>query len=182
MNKSVASFQREDGFNRTARRFFNGVFGRRPIRVVMIMVSVVLGASFLRWLFGTRFRPRRWSSTQDWNQPSEPRLVGAVRNAHYFPYFRTLAREFFLENGADGLDQATRPDVHANSMTGKNNVVRDVKRFWKVATDESRLRMSKRRFTRELKILRELRQLQLAGDLSLEWSSETPPRTNPGTN
>lgn len=182
VNESLASFQRQDGFNRTASRLFTGVFGRRPIRVVMIMVTVGLGLGFLGWLFGTRSRPLRWLSFQDWNQRSESKLVGAVRDAHYFPYVRTLAREFFLENGADGFDQATGPNVQANSITGEGKVVRDVKRLWNVAADGTRLRMSKRSFTRELTVLRQLRQLQLAGELSLEWASATPTGTSKGTN
>lgn len=164
VNESLGRYQREDGFNRDARKLFQAMFGRRLPRVALLLITGLVTFRCARWLM-TRARPPGWMSNLDWRQPREPKAAAAARGGAYFAYLRTVSREFFFESGANLLIHDAPPTVHPT----QRKLIRNVENLWKIATGD-RMKLSKSRFHRLLGVLREIRQLQLAGDLRLEWT------------
>lgn len=172
VNESVARYQRENRFNEDVPKLLHFLFGYRLVRTAMLIMTALLLVTIVRW-FVTRSRPRRWLSSQDWTKPSEPKMVAAVRGKHYLPYMRTLVREFFLESGVSHLDQKTQPVADVKDRGGTRRIARQVEDLWLIATEQKLWKMSAKEFDETLVTLRELRQLQLAGDLRLEWHGQT---------
>lgn len=172
VNESVSTFQRQNGFNVYARRFANRAFGGKPIRIVMIIVTIILAALLVCWLLATRSRPRRWLTFQDGHQTNEATLGQSIRQGNHFPYLRVLVREFFFESGATGFERPSPPSVQTKVASQQSTIVRDIHGLWAVAAERSGYKMSKKTFKKKLAMLRRLRQLQLKGELRLEYHTE----------
>ena len=168
LNASLGDFQQKDEFNKFIRKVSNQLFGVRPMRTVLLLLTALVVVSFIRLTGGTRARPLRWWSWQDWSRQVDPKLDAANHEKQYQPCMRSLAREFFLEAGLEHWHDARAPVVHFASPS-RSKTDRDVSKIWKLATAPSRRRMSKRQFTKSLNILKDLCELHRSGDLRLEW-------------
>ena len=177
VNDAIEQAQAQNVFNEVALQGSRQVFGYQPNRW-LIPLTAIFAVLALGWFLRARFRPRLWMSYRDWRQPTEPRVVGAVREQHYRPYLRTVIREFFHEGGAPGLDPDHPP--HVRGETG-GIVERDVHELWNFATSPNvaatvkkakKEKLGTRDVERFLGTLRRLRQLQLQGNLKLEWAIE----------
>lgn len=168
VNASIADFQQSNQFNILLHRLSNGMFGPRPLRVVLLILMGLILAILFKWLSFSRSKPRNWFSRQDWRDPIEPRLVQASRRKQYQPCLRILAREFFAEAGFQDWSSRRPPKVVVNGRGEQARLSRGIRKLWRMAAEGRPLRVTKRRLRADTRLLGQLRELQLSGDLSLE--------------
>lgn len=168
VNDAVAQAQERNIFNEFVRQAAGWLFGNRPNRW-LVFVTTLLAVAAFGWFTRARWRPRKWLSFQNWQGGIEPRLVGAVREQQFAPYLRTLVREFFVEGGAThfAADEPA-PVIESGRVPRKK-----IDSFWKLATEQQSPKITRKQFSQQLTQLRELRQLQLAGELRLQWPHAT---------
>jgi len=167
INDAVQQAQSQNAFNATVRRASRNAFGNRPNRWLMVLTGLLAAIAF-GWFARARWRPPGWLSFRDWSQATEPKLVGAVRDGHYFPYLRSLSREFFRECGAEHFDSKHTPAIMQHSTQA---ISRQIDELWRLATADKNQKLTRKRFRQHIRTLQDLRQLQLSGDLRLEWSN-----------
>lgn len=78
LNEAVSRSQQENEFNKALRKGASAMAGGRGVRLGVLALASLLLAWFIGWLIATRWRPRRWLSFQDWQQPSR---TWSLRNA-----------------------------------------------------------------------------------------------------
>ena len=173
LNESIARYQRENRFNQNDVPSVLGYLFRAPrlVRTALFLITGVMILAIVRWLL-LRSRARRWLSWQDWTKSSESKMEAAVKGQHFLPYGRTLIREYFYENGAPCVNTSTKPILRANSLAIENQLSRQIEELWKIAIKETRWRMTREELDQTLDKLRRLRQLQLNGELRLEWTPQ----------
>lgn len=167
INDALQQAQSQNAVNAAIHKASRRFFGNRPNRWLMILMGLLLAIAF-GWFARARWRPLRWLSFRDWSRSAEPKMVGAARDGHYFPYLRTLTREFFRECGAEHFDSKHAPSVVQST---KQSISRQIDELWRMATADKNQKLTRKRFRQHIQVLRDLRQLQLAGDLRLEWSN-----------
>ena len=174
VNESVARYQREDGHNRDLPRLLHFVFGYRLVRTAIFWITALLLLALFRWLM-TRSRARRWLDHEDPTKPSEGKLAASIRHQHFLPFCQTMLGEFFFENGATQLSETMKP-VLQDASRSSATLQKRIADLWVIATGRGNSQMDRGEFDAIVRSVRELRQLQLSGDLRLEWVASTPTR------
>ena len=173
INESVGRYQRENRFNQyDVPTLLNYLFwGPRLVRTALFLITGILILAIVRWLL-SRSRPRYWLSLQDWTKSGESKMEAAAKGQHFLPYGRTVIREFFYDNGAPCVNRSTKPTLRANSLAIENHLGSQVEELWKIATKQTTSRMTRPELDETLGKLQKLRQLQLNGELRLEWTPQ----------